>query len=224
MIVRDTIGNILKDYFSLFLIRILKRQIIKPWMRSWEIEVIEKILVNIKPKKSLEWGAGYSTLYFSKFLEDEAKWISIEHQYEWYLKVKDLANKKGIRNVEIYYVGPNRSPWSGPWNDGSYDDFKDYVEFPSRFGKFDFILIDGRARRACMHKAYDLIDDNGVVVLHDANRERYHEAFDLYKYQILFTDHRKMEGGIWIGSKKLPIENVIEKPVLVKLSRYLGKR
>jgi len=152
-------------------------------------------------------GAGYSTLYFPKILSKDAKWISIEHDREWFVRIKKINHNP---NVEIYLVQPNRFPWTDRYKDGDLHDLKNYVNFPSKFGKFDFILIDGRARKYCMIKAHELIRNNGVVVLHDANREYYHEPFKLYGHKIIFRDFRKDAGGLFIGSKKLNIDAIID--------------
>ena len=170
-----------------------------------EIEVIKKILTELHPQRCLEWGSGYSTLYFPKFLTENAKWISIEHSREWANRIKRMNRNSG---VEVFYVPPNHYPWSDVNQDGSYSDLKDYIEFPRKFGNFDFILVDGRARKDCLTVAYDIISDGGVVILHDAERKYYHEPFKLYKYQRLFPGGQKGIRDLWIGSKKLNIKKL----------------
>ncbi len=76
---------------------------------------------------------------------------------------------------------------------------REYVEFPLRFGeKFDFILVDGRKRRSCLETARKLLKEEGIVILHDAQRKRYHRAFRLYPYR-RFLGYR-----VWMGSLKNP--------------------
>jgi len=202
-----------------FVLRRLGLKRIRPWMKYKEIEIIKEILINLKPRKCLEWGAGYSTLYFPRFTDCE--WIAIEHDEEWFKKLKDLINRDP--RVRIYFVPPNNYPWSDPYGDGGYEDLRDYIEFPGKLGKFDFILIDGRARRYCLIKAYEVLNDYGVVVLHDANREYYHEPFKLYQEQILFNDYRKGEGGLWIGSKKLKISTVLDIEKHIKIWEFINE-
>jgi len=206
-IVFELIKHGYKEYRDLLYEKITGKVIPKPWMKYREIEIIEEILKKLKPKRCLEWGAGYSTLYFPRFLDSNAKWISIEHEKEWFERIKSL-NKDS--RVEIYLIYPNKYPWSDEYGDGDYSDLKDYVEYPSKFGKFDFILIDGRARKYCLIKAHELLSDKGVVVLHDANRTYYHEPFKLFNHSLLFTDYREGLCCVWISSKKLKLENVID--------------
>lgn len=188
----------------------------KPWMVYEEIHIIEEILLNLRPKNCLEWGAGYSTLNFSKLLGKDAHWTSIEHERSWAEKIIGLNQDQ---NVRVIYIAPNRSPWTDQFRDGAYTDLADYIEYPDKLGKLDFILIDGRARKDCLIKALTLIDDRGIVVLHDANRRYYHGPFSSYKYQALFNDKRKNEGGLWVGSKGRDINEILNVPKHKKLWR-----
>lgn len=175
-----------------------------PWMYQKEIDLLTEALLNLKPKRCLEWGSGFSTVYFPDILGDEASWLALEHNKEWYAIISEsIADKR----VSIQLVEPDVEPYTDAHRDGSYDDFKSYINYPE--GQFDFIFIDGRARKDCVKRAFDLISDNGLVVLHDANRTHYHEHFDLYTHQILFDDFHNKYGGVWLASKNTPIESII---------------
>jgi len=194
---------------------ILNVKIIRPFMSEKEIEIVEEILKKLNPTRCLEWGSGYnSTLYFPKFLDENAKWLSIEHNKEWFDMVSELNSNE---NVQIFHIKPNDYNWTDKYSYGSYLDFKEYIEFPGNLGKFDFILVDGKARNECIIKAYELLEKEGIVILHDANRDYNEESLNLYNNQILIQDARKYAnepiergGGIWIGSKKNNIEGVLD--------------
>ena len=79
-----------RDIIDLILRKALHIPSKKPWMRYREIEILKEILKKLRPKKCLEWGAGYSTLYFPKLLPEGTEWISIEHAKVWAEKVKHL--------------------------------------------------------------------------------------------------------------------------------------
>lgn len=215
----DVIDQGYKEYKTIFHETILGKVGTKPWMKHREIEIIEEILRNLKPNKCLEWGTGYSTLYFPKFLDIDAKWISLEHEKDWFEKIKKCNVNP---NVEIFTIKSNKYPWSDEHRDGSYSDLTDYIEFPTKFGKFDFILIDGRARKDCLMKACQIISDKGVVILHDAGRTYYHEPFTHFKHSLLFTDYRK-HGGIWVGSNALELENVIDRKRHINRWKIINK-
>ncbi len=224
---------------------------IKPYMADKEIAIVEEILRKLHPARCLEWGSGYSTLYFSQLIPESAEWMAVEHNHGWQQFMLRLMNatpvqethdaegwrcvylrgqltrtgfetldrvlrifKKRSKNgpkIEIFHVSPNHLPWSDEDEDGSYTDLKDYIEFPTAFGPFDFILVDGRARKDCLVKAYALIKETGVVVLHDANRKYYYKPLEPYLYQTLFTDASLGSGGgLWIGSKGLDLQNVLD--------------
>ncbi len=65
----------LKKFIKIF----IETKKYKPWMTDAEIAVIKQILINSKPKKILEWGAGSSTIFFSNLLPKKISWTSIEH-------------------------------------------------------------------------------------------------------------------------------------------------
>jgi len=185
-----------------------------------QIEIIEKILRCLQPKSCLEWGAGYGTIYFSRLLAENSKWISIEHEKEWMAKITNINQKT---NVKIFYIRPNQFPPTDDNSDGTYSDLKNYIEFPSRFGKFDFILIDGRARESCLIKAHELIGEDGVVVLHDAEREYYQKPFSLYKYQIFLGGYNEDGKRLWIGSEGIDINNIINIAKYIRSWRIFNK-
>jgi predicted O-methyltransferase YrrM len=205
-------SNVLKKKFNI--------TSIKPVMKFREIEIIEDILKNLKPNNCLEWGAGYSTIYFPRFFKTNTTWLSIEHDENWAEKIQQL-NKNP--NIKIFLKKPNNYPWTDPFNDGSLSDLKDYIEFPARFGLFDFILIDGRARKDCLLKALEFINNKGIVILHDANRKYYHQNFKHYKHSIYFENYRPKSHGLFIGSKGISIESVLDVNKHKKLWRTYNK-
>ena len=213
-------SQIYKEYRDKILDKVFNKMIIKAWMKYREIEIIKEILKHLQPQKCLEWGTGYGTIYFPIFVNENSKWISIEHEKDWSKKIENINQNS---NVEIFHIPPNHFPWTDKYGDGAYSDLRDYVEFPSKFGNFDFILVDGRARKDCLIKAYRLIKNEGVVTLHDANRNYYHESFGLYKYHVLFKDYCKEAGGLWVGSKGINIKDVLNVDKHRKLWQIYNK-
>jgi len=206
--------RVYRRYKIKILSKIFKKETYRPWMAYEEIEIIEQLLKRFQPRNILEWGAGYSTLWFPKFINKNAKWEAVEHEKEWFNKI-DMMNEN--KNVNISLIQPNHFPWSDEYGDGAYSDLKDYVEFPSHFSKFDFILVDGRARKDCLVKAHEIIAANGIIVLHDAERQYYHESFPLYKYQIMLSNYDCTGRMLWIGSKALDINHILDIRKLKKL-------
>ena len=173
----------------------------------YKIVIIEEILKFLKPKKCLEWGTGYSTFYFSNYLEKDAEWIGIEHDESWYNTIQSLMGDNGA--ISIYHIPPNHDSWSDTDDDGDFSDFRDYINFPETLKKkFDLILIDGRARKPCLNLTTKLLKKDGIVILHDANREQY-GPFKLYRNQVLFQDTRRKAGGVYIGTNG-KLHNVLD--------------
>lgn len=187
--------------------RNLFRKFSMPWMKSKEMDIITEVLTNLKPSQCLEWGSGYSTLLFPSLLPELILWHSIEHNKEWFdLIVKQIDNPK----ISLEWVESDNKDYSnsGPYNEkkeGVYVDFKTYINYPLQFNKkFDFIFIDGRARKHCLAKAIEMITEDGVIVVHDANRVAYFADVPSTLSFFHLTDYRKpkLRGGIWVGSKQ----------------------
>jgi SAM-dependent methyltransferase len=143
-------------------------------MNDIEIQAIFRSLQLFhKPTTSLEWGSGNSTLYFSAHAPPGSEWISIEHDAEWAVQTRAMINEFGTDKICLYHV-PNISAWHEGMDDGNYDSFRDYIFFPSTLEKkFQWILIDGRARIECMKIGWMLLDYGGIMILHDAQRTQY---------------------------------------------------
>lgn len=195
----------------------------KPFMRFREMFLIEEILLGAKPANCLEWGSGYSSLYFPKLLEPGARWISIEHHPEWYHKVhQELVQSPritftGLERLLYYFIPADRPeiiqqyPETNTFD--TYEDFKTYIEFPQRFGPFDFILVDGRARTDCVEFAQNLLSPGGIMLLHDANVTRYGAPFENFRHSYVFTDLRtNQEGGLWVGSNSERLPHILDIP------------
>lgn len=157
-----------------------------PEMWLNEIGYIEKTLVELALKNkflnSLEWGSGNSTVYFSKFLRQKEipfKWIAIEHFIPWHEKVTVMLKENSLSSdVECFLKSPTHEANKNIQETLNLDE---YINFPSTLGiKFNFILVDGRKRKECLDKASGILAPNGVVVLHDAEREWYHDGFKYY--------------------------------------------
>jgi hypothetical protein len=121
-----------------------------------------------KNKKVLEYGSGQSTIEISEKCKEI---ISIEHQEEWYNK--NISKKPS--NCEIILRKPSL-PYIEGFHDGTYDEFKDYIEVSLSRAPYDIILIDGRARVGCASICKLLGNKQTIVFIHDFERPEYQEA------------------------------------------------
>ena len=209
-------SQVFRQYKDKLLEKSLGRNANKPWMKYREIELISDILQTLKPERCLEWGAGYSTIFFPHRAGDNVQWLSVEHDEEWANSIKSTNPHNAVR---IQHVMADNPLWSKSSQDGTYTDFRKYIEFPAPFGPFDFVLVDGRARSACLHFAEGILSERSVVVLHDANRLDYKDGCLSYRYQTIFTDYRSTIGGIWVGSNSLELSTLLNIEAHRKLWR-----
>lgn len=165
-----------------------------PFMTFSEINHLLQILRRLEPSNCLEYGSGYSSLFFPRFMKKFTIWHSIEHHTKW---AQTIISRNKRKNVQIFLCAVTPPDFS----DGSYDTFKPYILYPHNLGikSYDFVLIDGRARSSCMKEAHSLITPDGLVVLHDAKRTEYDEGKMGYTYQFLLNSP-KPEGGMWFGT------------------------
>ncbi len=122
-----------------------------------EVEFLNSFLS--KNKAVLEWGSGGSSLFIA---ERVLHLDSIEHDIEWFNKVNFLRPS----NMNLHYVPKNSEELPG--HDGTYENYKDYVNFPLTLNrKYYLIFIDGRARVDCAKIASLLLEEDGIILIHD---------------------------------------------------------
>lgn len=179
-----------------------------PWMKVKELDVITEVVTRLAPKECLEWGAGYSTLWFPRLLPGLERWTTIEHNREWF---DQIVRKNADRRVELVHIAPDHGVYDTVKHEGTAEDFRTYIAYPRTLGRrFDFIFIDGRARKECLREAYDLVTARGVVVVHDANRASYVADLPPFGHRLHLTDGRHGRGGVLVVSRERPIEDVCD--------------
>lgn len=99
-----------------------------------------------------------------------------------------MSGADGHVPVEVRCVSVPRGTggWGrkSPFEEGDYRVFRQYIDEIEKIDqkKWDFVLIDGRARVAAAFKALSFLRDDSVVVLHDSWRlmHRYRDIFTYY--------------------------------------------
>jgi len=162
-----------------------------PWVTFGAIEWLDKNLG--KDANTFEWGSGGSTLYFS---ERVAHHFAVEHAPSLYSVVSDRLRDSGISNCTYLFVEavpletmPCQCDKSGEScgsgvragitfasdrGSRSWRCYRNYVAAIEQFPLlFDFILIDGRARSACICYAINKVRPGGAIMLDNSMRKRY---------------------------------------------------
>lgn len=125
-----------------------------PWISIPTIELLKE--KDLSQLFVFEYGAGNSTIWFSKRVN---KIVSIEHDKEWFEFVQKMidANNSKVYFKELSYGG-------------------DYSRSILDYNDVDIALVDGRDRVNCAKNALTQLSEKGVIILDDAQRENYKEA------------------------------------------------
>ena len=114
------------------------------------LEVIAKILTEVKPKNILEIGAavGYSTMCFSEYLQEGGRIDTIERDEERIAQAKENFVKVGVEDKIKLYEG-------------------DAVEIlPTLSGNYDVVFIDAAKGKYpfFLEQALRMLNDKGVII------------------------------------------------------------
>lgn len=147
-----------------------------PW---WTLDATERVATFLEGRPEaqvFEWGSGASTLWLAK---RAAGVVSIEHDPEWAQSMR----RRVPGNVELRTVAPRSDLAAEPvlsHKAGFEDlDFREYVHSITTTSQiYDLIVIDGRAREACLPLAIDRLHPDGLIVFDNVDRRRYREAIE----------------------------------------------
>lgn len=137
-----------------------------PWLTYPSVTFLDSKLGS--DMEVCEFGAGNSTRYFARRVK---RVVSIEHDEDWYQKVKQEASP----NVDVRWI-PLDSP--------------DYP-VAATGNLFHLIVVDGRRRSECIRHSMANLRDDGVMILDDSERGEYSEGIRL------LTDARFKRLDFW---------------------------
>jgi hypothetical protein len=147
-----------------------------PWWTYRAIDVVDAWLsAHPHPVRVFEYGAGASTLWLAQ-RADEVHSVEHDRAFADYFGPALAAH----HNVELHVVEAVRSanPIITSAKEGQAGlDFADYVATIDKVGgTFALIVIDGRAREACITAALPRLEPGGIIVLDNSRRHRYRQA------------------------------------------------
>jgi hypothetical protein len=147
-----------------------------PWWTYRAIDVVDSWLsAHPKPIRVYEYGSGASTLWLSRRADEV---YTVEHHRGFAEHIAPtLAGRPNI-HMRIVEPVPSTSPVVSSQKEGNADlDFADYVNsIDAVDGAFALIVIDGRAREACLRAAIPRLDPDGLIVFDNTRRRRYRDA------------------------------------------------
>ncbi len=164
----------------------------EPWIRRDIILLLNRL---VKPNFSvLEWSSGSSTVWM---LPRVNRLISVESDVQWANSVVERVKQMGLSHkIQFHIIPPTKNPirsqtelqeesgensdnsryeWAKSRHDGYYYQQYVMVELPQELhGKFDLIIVDGRARSACLRRAVSLLKpEDGLLLLDNSERSQY---------------------------------------------------
>ena len=153
-----------------------------PWWTYGAIDAVDEWLTRRdRPVRAFEWGSGASTMW----LADRVDAIdSVEHHRGFGEMIRSELDRGSWRaaHVKLHIVEPvpSDSPEIGSHKEGTGRlDFAAYVRHIDGVGgEFDLIVIDGRAREACLTAALGHLAPDGVIVFDNTLRRRYRRAIE----------------------------------------------
>jgi len=151
------------------------------------LEVVDKILTEIKPTRILEIGTavGYSAMCFSKYLQPEGKIDTIERDTERVAEARENIKKVGVEEMINIYEG-------------------DAVEIlPTLNEKYDVVFIDAAKGKYpfFLKEALRMIKPNGIILADNI----------LYKGYVM-SDYNKHKQRTAVRNLREYVKEVTENP------------
>lgn len=150
-----------------------------PWITYGALHWLKR---RLRPESRVfEYGSGASTVWLSE--RCGFVW-SVEHDKAWYEEVESRVTQyKSTHLVFRPSEAEAKGGECGEYRSQTFPEyrglsFENYVKEITRFpdGSFDFVLIDGRAREACLQAARTKIKQSGYIILDNSERANYWEA------------------------------------------------
>jgi len=174
-----------------------------PWWTYPAIEEVDRYLTaKAGDARIFEYGSGASSVWLGR----RAKEVhSVEHHGDFVEFLRPaLAEVPSVqlRHVEAPQRGADARVQSQRFGHQGMD-FADYVASIDEVGgQFDLIVVDGRARSACLRQAIPHLAPDGIIVFDNSNRARYQEA-------ILTSGLRATRHRGWVPSLPYQSETTI---------------
>jgi hypothetical protein len=167
-----------------------------PWMPVDAVTILKDIIK--QDFEIFEWGSGGSTLFFSQRAKNI---ISIEYDKQWFNDLFLEIKNRNITNINLIYQFHDNKKCDEIRNPDKFTSFsryynkcvfESYVKTIDKFGMFDLIIVDGRARISCFKRAIFKLKKNGFILIDDMEREHYSVIYDMIpkNWKLYFNNGR----------------------------------
>jgi len=136
-----------------------------PW---WPYPAIERIQGILKPASIvLEYGTGTSTVWMARRV---ARIYGVEGSPEWIERVRQLAVRRGLRNLELRLRDSTRYPERGARSALFNEEFAGLDDIPETV--LDLVVVDGAARWRCIEVALPRVKPGGYLYLDNSDADK----------------------------------------------------
>jgi predicted O-methyltransferase YrrM len=131
----------------------------EPWLAPEVIRFLETYLKS--SDIGLEFGSGGSTVWFAERVKHLT---SVEHNQEWYARIKRRLEEKNVTNA-VYLFAPKTVGDASGAN-------SDYVKVTETIpaASLDFVLVDGTYRSQCVLRSLPLLKSGGMLIIDNVNK------------------------------------------------------
>ncbi|MEA5521282.1 hypothetical protein [Limnoraphis robusta] len=165
--------------------QVLPVEIKPPLLADGAVKFLIDFLTQKPNARILEFGSGGSTVWFSTYTSNL---VSIEHDQQWYDKVKtEIENCEACNPVDLRFL-------SRPY-------YSVCDEFPDEY--FDLVLVDGRNRVRCAEASIRVLKKGGILMLDDGQRAYYRRVHQLLQdWEFTRTIHPARQTHWWMKPLK----------------------
>jgi hypothetical protein len=161
-----------------------------PWLPFKATNWLQSYLT--RDMKIFEYGSGGSTVFFG---QRAGQVFSVEHDPKWYTLIAENLALRGLTNCRYALCEPQpvgkeaaatgKIIYDCPKLEGqergmNFDAYVSTIDtHPDR--SFDLVLVDGRARAACIERARRKVREGGYLMLDNSNDPRFVGLLDTMK-------------------------------------------
>lgn len=177
-----------------------------------QCNILNNFLNKYEPKNICEFGCGVTTGIFLDYKkENNCNILSIDHDKK-YIKHNNTKIFELYENTNVYINKDHKYI-----NTNKYYGLEKYLQTINN--KFDFICIDGPF---CWNKnydygriqmldfiIYDLIDDNCIFMVHDAERNNIKHTLEIFEYELTKNNFKFIVYSDYSREKRLRIYRIL---------------
>jgi precorrin-6B methylase 2 len=158
----------------------------QPWIVYGAIAFLNNILNS--DMTVWEFGSGSSTLYFARRVKQV---FSIENNPEWFSYLTTVVDTQKVSNVNRQLIENQQTASEQYFSKSEKTYFQDYAQSINALNSksLDLVLIDGRARTACIMHAMEKIKQGGWLIVDNSERNYYFDGnddlFDTSKWEAM---------------------------------------